>query len=84
MRSVPAGPSIANDDPTQILTGASQRIYYDQTAGHWCLVIEASMFVTYAVVVVWNGVKLGGNDPTGQYTRVSGCDPTATLAVEAQ
>ena len=75
---------LANDDPAQILTGASQRLFWDaphpaasrlrgdeaalaaqarpasplggeaaSTAsgeGHWKLVIEATMFVTYAVV----------------------------------
>jgi len=40
------------------------------------------LFVTYAVVNVWTGIKPAGNDPVGQYTRRSGCDPTATLAVE--
>ena len=75
----------ANDDPAQILTGASQRLFYDVgrvtshgagsstyagsgapscNTGHWTLVIEATMFVTYAVVNVWTGVKAGGNDPT--------------------
>ena len=73
---------LANDDFSQILTGASQRIYFE--AGHWMLVIEATMFVTYAVVNVWTGVKPGGSDPTGQYTRQSGCDPTVALTVEAQ
>ena len=72
---------LANDDFSQILTGASQRIYHE--AGHWMLVIEATMFVTYAVVNVWTGMKPVGNDPVGVYTRVTGCDPTATLAVEA-
>ena len=42
------------------------------------------MFVTNAVVNVWTGIKPGGNDPTGIYTRVSGCDPTAAFNVEAQ
>ena len=74
---------LANDDPAQILTGASQRIYWDNVAGHWSLVIEATMFVTYAVVNVWTGVKAGGNDPVGVYTRITGCDPVATLTVEA-
>ena len=71
---------LANDDCSQILTGASQRIFYE--AGHWKLVIEATMFVTYAVVNVWTGTKPAGNDPTGTYTRVTGCDPLATLSVE--
>ena len=75
-------PRLANDDFAQILTGASQRILYDNVAGHWSLVIEATMFVTYAVVNVWTGMKPGGNDPVGTYTRISGCDPLATLTVE--
>jgi len=75
---------LANDDPAQILTGAVPRILYDSVAGHWNLVIEATMFVTYAVVNVWTGIKQGGNDPTGIYTRTDGCDPSATLTVEAQ
>ena len=41
------------------------------------------MFVTYAVVNVWTGIKPAGNDPTGQYTRITGCDPTAVLVIEA-
>ena len=45
--------------------------------------IEATMFVTYAVVDVWTGVKQGGTDPAGTYTRVTGCDPLPTLTVEA-
>ena len=94
---------LANDDPAQILTGASQRLYWDaphpaalhpasplggeaaSTAsgeGCWNLVIEATMFVTYAVVNVWTGFKQGGPDPTGQYTRVTGCDPLPALSVE--
>jgi len=51
--------------------------------GQWKLIIEATMFVTHEVAQVWAGVKSGGNDPTGLYTRVAGCDPTATLTVEA-
>ena len=74
---------LANDDPAQILAGASQRIFWDLVSGDWRLVIEATMFVTYAVVNVWTGIKAGGNDPTGAYTRVSGCDPLATLSIEA-
>ena len=73
---------LANDDVAQILTGASQRLYYE--AGNWHLVIEATMFVTNAVVNVWTGIKSGGTDPTGTYTRISGCDPTATFTVVAQ
>ena len=59
---------LANDDFTQILTGASQRIYWDSVTGHWTLVIEATMYVTYAVVNVWTGIKQGGNDPTATLT----------------
>jgi len=39
------------------------------------------MFVTGAVVNVWTGQKSGGNDPVGVYTRITGCDPLATLTV---
>ena len=74
---------LANDDPAQILAGASQRIYFDTGANEWKLVIEATLFVTNAVVNVWTGSKSGGTDPVGTYTRVSGCDPAATLSVEA-
>ena len=28
-------------------------------------------------------MKQGGDDPTGTYTRVDGCDPVATLLIEA-
>jgi hypothetical protein len=55
----------------------------DAVVQQWKLVIEATMFVTYAVVELWTGVKTGGNDPCGVYTRVSGCDPLASLTVEA-
>ena len=93
-----------NDDPAQILTGASQRLYWDvgrvtphgtvggtsagsgdpaYNSGQWELVIEATQYVTAAVVEVWRGSKPAGNDPTGEYTRIAGCDPTLTLAVEA-
>ena len=41
------------------------------------------MFVTNSVANVWTGTKAGGNDPTGQYTRVTGCDPTLTFSVKA-
>jgi len=74
---------LANDDPAQLLSGASQRIFYDTAAGRWRLVIEATMFVTNAVVNVWTGAKTGGNDPAGIYPRESGCDPLAALTVEA-
>ena len=74
---------LANDDPAQILTGASQRLYFDSVANQWKLVIEPTMFVTGAVVDVWSGSKSGGIDPVGIYTRVSGCDPAATLSVTA-
>ena len=51
-------------------------------SGHWKLIIEATMFVTNETVLVWSGVKLGGNDPVGIYTRVAGCDPTDSFGVE--
>ena len=69
-----------NDDPAQILTGASQKIFWE--AGHWKVVIEATKFVTLEVINVWTGIKAGGNDPAGTYTRVSGLDPVATLTIE--
>ena len=72
-----------NDDPAQLPAGASQRVFWDMNAGHWALRIEATQYVTHAVIPVWVGVKAGGNDPTGVYTRISGCDPTATLTIEA-
>ena len=74
---------LQNDDPAQLLAGASQRTFYDTAAGQWKLVIEATMFVTLAVVEVWTGVKHGGTDPVGTYTRISGCDPLASLTIEA-
>ena len=94
---------LANDAPAQVLTGASQRLFWDAgvvapvpgasagaagTAaatppGHWTLVIEATMFVTDAVVNVWTGTKAGGNDPVGVFTRSTGCDPTPTLTIAA-
>ena len=72
-----------NDDPHQILTGASQKLFYDTAAGHWTLTIEATMFVTAAVVNVWTGTKTASPDPVGTYTRTTGLDPLATLTVEA-
>ena len=74
---------LASDDPAQLLAGASQRIFYDAGAGDWKLVIEATLFVTNAVVNVWTGAKTGGSDPVGIYARISGCDPLASLTVEA-
>ena len=74
---------LASDDPAQMPAGASPRLYFDTTAGDWKLVMEATMFVTGAVVNVWSGSKQGGTDPAGSYLRVSGCDPMATLPVEA-
>ena len=52
-------------------------------AGHWTLTIEATMFVTLAVVNFWTGTKPGGSDPVGIYTRTTGLDPAAMLTVEA-
>ena len=74
---------LANDDPAQINAGASPRLYFDSGANEWRLVIEATLFVTGAVVNVWSGRKSGGADPVGTYTRVSGCDPVASLSVAA-
>ena len=74
---------LAHDDPAQISTGASPRLYFDSVANEWRLVVEATMFVTGAVVNVWTGRKIGGADPVGVYTRLSGCDPVASLAVES-
>jgi hypothetical protein len=74
---------LANDDPAQLAAGASPRLYFVGAANEWRLVIEATLFVTGAVVNVWTGSKSGGADPVGTYTRISGCDPVATLAVVA-
>ena len=74
---------LCNDDPAQILAGASQRIYFDPVASQWLLVIEATLFVTNAVVDVWTGAKSGGPDPVGTYTRISGCDRAGTVTVGA-
>jgi len=74
---------LCNDDPAQLSAGASPRLCYDSGLQQWQLVIEATLFVTGAVVNVWSGMKAGGTDPVGAYTRVSGCDPVATLSVEA-
>ena len=52
------------------------------TAGNWKLVIQATQFVTHAVLEVWTGTKTGGNDPVGLYTRISGLDPLAALTLE--
>jgi len=54
-----------------------------QPTGDWRLVFEATAFVTHATINVWTGTKHGGNDPAGIFTRLSGCDPAATLTVEA-
>jgi len=74
---------LLNDDPAQLLAGASQRLYYDTATAQWTLVIQATDYVTYEVREVWHGTKAGGNDPVGTYTRQSGCDPLATLTVGA-
>ena len=71
------------DDPAQVLNGASQRLYWKADKGEWRLVIEATQYVTEATVLVWEGVKHAGNDPTGAYTRVAGIDPLASLSIEA-
>ncbi len=73
---------LLNDDPAQILSGASQKLFFDPAAGNWKLVIEATMFVTFEVVVVWSGVKIGGSDPAGIYAREFGLDPLASLTIK--
>lgn len=73
---------LVNDDPAQMLSGAAPRIYYDGAAAQWKLVVEATMFVTNETVVVWSGLKSGGDDPVGIYTRTAGLDPLATLTLE--
>ncbi len=73
-----------NDNPAEILTGASQNLSYDPATGVWKLVIQATKFVTHEVIDVWTGTKQGGSDPVGTYTRLSGLDPLASLTVEAQ
>ena len=73
---------LVNDDPAQMLSGAAPRLFYDGAASQWKLVIEATMFVTSEVVVVWSGVKSGGATPAGLYTRAAGCDPVASLTIE--
>ena len=72
---------LLNDDPAQLLAGASQRLYYDTATAQWTLVIQATDYVTYEVREVWHGTKAGGNDPVGVYTRIASCDPTAMLTV---
>lgn len=74
---------LVNDDPAQMLAGAAPRLFYDGVAGQWKLVIEATQFVTLAVVEVWTGVKAGGADPAGVFTRLSGCDPLPSLTIVA-
>jgi hypothetical protein len=96
---------LTNDNPKAILTGSSQRLFYDvghvtphgagggtpagsgdpaYNVGQWKLVIEATMFVTGAVLNVWTGTKPFSPDPTGDSTRIAGCDPTEMLTVAAQ
>ena len=57
--------------------------HYDTVTGQWKLIIEATMFVTGAVLPVWDGRKIDGNEPAGSYTRLAGCDATPTLAIAA-
>jgi len=73
---------LANDDFAEILSGAAPRLEWNMGVGRWELVIEATMFVTGAVVNVWTGRKIGGPDPAGQYTRITGCDPLTTITIE--
>jgi len=58
-------------------------LYYDLATGNWKLVIEATQYVTHAVIRVWVGLKPPGNDPVGQYLRTAGCDPLAMVSIEA-
>jgi len=46
------------------------------------LAIEATAHVTHAKVLVWEGIKPGGQDPTGTYTKVAGCDPAGSFRIE--
>jgi hypothetical protein len=45
--------------------------------------VEATKFVTCETVLVWSGVKSGGNDPADTYSRVDDLDMAGTLTVEA-
>jgi hypothetical protein len=72
-----------DDDPAQMLAGASPRLGWDDGSGLWRLVIEATIYVTHAKALVWDGRKAGGTDPTGDYTRVAGCDPLPALTIAA-
>ena len=74
---------LANDDLAQMLTGATPRILYQASSGVWLVIIEATLFVTGQVALVWSGGKPGGNDPVGPYTRIAGCDPLPGLTLEA-
>lgn len=48
--------------------------------GVWGLhIVCKTAFVT---LVVWDGEKAGGATPVGTYTRLSGCDATASLEIE--
>jgi len=70
-------------DPAQMLAGASPRLWWNAATGQWHVAIEATVYVTLAKHLVWEGVKAVGNVPTGIYTRVAGCDPLPSLTVEA-
>ena len=72
-----------NDDPAQVRQGAAQSLDYDSAAGQWVLLVQATQYVTHEIIEVWRGIKQGGNDPTGTYTRISGLDPLASLTIEA-
>ncbi|MCG3147491.1 MAG: hypothetical protein PCFJNLEI_00931 [Verrucomicrobiae bacterium] len=72
-----------NDNFAQMLTGAAPRLWWDSVTGTWRLIIEATQYVTYAVVPVWIGTKPASNDPVGTYTKIAGCDPLTTLTVAA-
>ena len=80
--SPPRGEANAKPDDDSASPPGGEAASTASGEGCWNLVIEATMFVTYAVVNVWTGFKQGGPDPTGQYTRVTGCDPLPALSVE--
>lgn len=73
---------LQNDNPSQMLNGACPRLLFDATSKRWKLIIEATKFVTLEIVEVWTGIKIGGNDPTGVYTRISGLDTVMSLKIE--
>ena len=47
---------LQNDEPAQMLSGATPRLFYDAAASQWKLVVEATLFVTNETVLVWTVV----------------------------